>query len=333
MSEFINCLTYLNEDGKILFEEDKSNFLKKGMVLKFLMLNANREFDNIVKLSKNVIFAGGTMKPIEEFHILLKTLNPEQITKFEGGHVINKSNILVRIIQNDLETGKQIQFNYENFKTSETFLLKSIISIVKFHQNYLTNFYKNLDINKGKGIVSFIQNYEILEKLKKQFSGNFYHFEEKGKQDTFEQFQKSISDGNITVLFAVIGGKLSEGINFSDDLARCVIVFGLPYPNIKSQDIKLKMKYYDSLYERKESSFKGDDYYENMCMKAVNQSIGRAIRHKNDYASIILVDSRYAREKIQNKLPTWIKASGIKAVGDSVKDYESDLNEFYKLNK
>jgi hypothetical protein len=61
------------------------------------------------------------MKPIEEFHILLKSVNSEQITNFEGGHVINKSNILVRIIQNDFKTGKQIQFNNENFKIAKPF--------------------------------------------------------------------------------------------------------------------------------------------------------------------------------------------------------------------
>ena len=32
----------------------------------------------------------------------------------------------------------------------------------------------------------------------------------------------------------VMGGKLSEGINFNDDLARGVIIIGLPYPNVYS---------------------------------------------------------------------------------------------------
>ena len=39
------------------------------------------------------------------------------------------------------------------------------------------------------------------------------------------------------ILVCVIGGKLSEGINFSDELARTLVVLGLPYPSIKSQSI------------------------------------------------------------------------------------------------
>lgn len=41
-------------------------------------------------------------------------------------------------------------------------------------------------------------------------------------------------------------------------------------------------------------------------MKAVNQSIGRSIRHSRDYASIVLIDKRYARTSVQRKLPEWI---------------------------
>ena len=44
-------------------------------------------------------------------------------------------------------------------------------------------------------------------------------------------------------------------------------------------------------------------------MRSVNQSIGRAIRHQEDYATIILLDSRYNKDKIIKRLPAWIRAS------------------------
>ena len=46
-------------------------------------------------------------------------------------------------------------------------------------------------------------------------------------------------------------------------------------------------------------------------MRSLNQSIGRAIRHKNDYAAIFLIDKRFNGSKIRRKLPGWIKDAGI----------------------
>ncbi len=48
-------------------------------------------------------------------------------------------------------------------------------------------------------------------------------------------------------------------------------------------------------------------FYENACMRAVNQSIGRAIRHRGDYACILLVDRRYGAPRIRGQLPAWIQ--------------------------
>jgi chromosome transmission fidelity protein 1 len=36
--------------------------------------------------------------------------------------------------------------------------------------------------------------------------------------------------------------------------------------------------------------------------------IGRAIRHINDYSTIVLLDKRYGRTSVQTKLPEWIRS-------------------------
>jgi len=110
------------------------------------------------------------------------------------------------------------------------------------------------------------------------------------------------------LLFAVVGAKLSEGLNFSDELARAVVVVGLPYANLGSAELKERMKYVRDVAKAAGSTVRdaGLELYENLCMKAVNQSIGRAIRHKNDWAALILLDKRYSSAQIRKKLPRWI---------------------------
>lgn len=115
------------------------------------------------------------------------------------------------------------------------------------------------------------------------------------------------------ILSCVVGGKLSEGINFKDHLGRCVVVLGLPFPN--ARDPVLMQRLAHITYKLKQagpqsaesSAASSSDYYENLCMKAVNQSIGRSIRHIGDYATILLIDSRYNKPSIQGKLPEWIR--------------------------
>lgn len=81
------------------------------------------------------------------------------------------------------------------------------------------------------------------------------------------------------MLFAVVGAKLSEGLNFADDLARAVVVVGLPYPNLASPELKERMEYVSKLSLKGSTELTANvdpatELYENLCMKAVNQSIG-----------------------------------------------------------
>ena len=159
--------------------------------------------------------------------------------------------------------------------------------------------------------------------------------------------------GGGALLFCVVGGKMSEGINFSDDLARGVAVVGLPYPNPSDPELVERMAYLDrrgaanvnqqqqrqqqqqqqhsTLFLSSSGSITlnntsantstlplpspppaphsmttGREYYENLTIRAVNQAIGRSIRHAKDYAVIVLLDGRYTQQRIKSKLPGWI---------------------------
>ena len=95
-----------------------------------------------------------------------------------------------------------------------------------------------------------------------------------------------------SLLFAVVGAKLSEGLNFTDDLARAVIIVGLPFANLASAELRERMNYVNRLEQKRENGPKkgpgvkdaGTELYENMCMNAVNQSIGAILRHPDDFS-------------------------------------------------
>ena len=139
------------------------------------------------------------------------------------------------------------------------------------------------------------------------------------------EYAKSISEAGSAILFSVISGKLSEGINFSDDLCRLILLIGIPYPNPYTEEQKARQAYLEeSLISKgllpEEAKRKSAEIGEDMALRAVNQAIGRAIRHKGDWACIVLVDSRWEGARVRRKLAGWIAASvqGGNAYGEVV---------------
>lgn len=126
--------------------------------------------------------------------------------------------------------------------------------------DYLDTFYSFLEEVKGL---------EEIRKKKQIFKEPRLSGQVEKMLSEYAAATKSKTSGG-AILFSVVGGKLSEGMNFSDDLARCVIVIGMPYPNRNSPELVEKMAYLD----RQFGGGSGAEYYENICLKSVNQCIG-----------------------------------------------------------
>lgn len=303
---FLECLKSSYTDGRICVLPGTT--IGQG-IIKFLLLNPAAHFHDIVRDARSVVLAGGTMEPMSEFIdqlFLMAGATPDRIMTFSCDHVIPKENIISNVVIRG-PTGIEFEFTFHN--RQDTRLLDELgrtllnlcnvvpAGIVIFFPsyNYEDIIFKHLD---KSGIISKISAKKCIYREPKLASQ---------VNVILDQYAHSIKNPqfpcNGALLFSVVGGKLSEGLNFSDDLGRCVIVVGLPYPNIKSPELQEKMKY---LNERVKPDA-GNSFYENSCMKAVNQCIGRSVRHINDYSTVVLLDKRYCH-KIK-VLPQWIQRS------------------------
>ncbi|XP_073220587.1 uncharacterized protein [Cicer arietinum] len=107
-------------------------------------------------------------------------------------------------------------------------------------------------------------------------------------------------------LLGVCRGKISEGIDFSDDNARVVIIVGIPFPNINDIHVSLKKKYNDT-FKSSKHLLGGNEWYCHQAFRALNQAAGRCIRHKLDYGAIILLDERFCEERNKALISKWLR--------------------------
>lgn len=125
----------------------------------------------------------------------------------------------------------------------------------------------------------------------------------KAMNDYYAKINEENSRG--AIFMAVLRAKVSEGLDFADMYGRAVIVTGLPFGPYKDPKIILKRKYLDENRTKENRMLSGWEWYVLDAVRAVNQAIGRVIRHKNDYGAIFLCDKRFSRN--QKNISSWIK--------------------------
>ncbi|KAJ3016684.1 DEAD H (Asp-Glu-Ala-Asp His) box helicase 11 [Thoreauomyces humboldtii] len=317
---FLSSLTNADLEGRVVvtISADKP----ASSSLKYLLLNPANAFRQIVDEARAVVLAGGTMGPLVDIvDELFPYLPVDRLSHFSCGHVVPATSLLTVSVAAG-PSRRAFEFKYDS--RGDIALMDDLGSAVANLCNVVPG-----------GVVCFFGSYDYLEKVHAHWSTGSTLRRISDKKQVFKEprsasavdatlveYDQCIEDAKQigatktgAILLAVIGGKMSEGINFADDMGRLVIVVGLPFPNMRSVELQEKLKYVQARAALKTPGIStanlSNEYYENICMKAVNQSIGRAIRHKDDYAAIVLLDQRYGTSRIRKKLPGWITDKGV----------------------
>ncbi|KAG9052955.1 ATP-dependent DNA helicase chl1 [Serendipita sp. 407] len=343
VQNWIITLTNANEDGKIVASVSTPKDSGPIITLKYQLLNPSRIFRDIIEDARSVVLAGGTMAPMSDFYSqLVPYLADEKIALFSCGHVMPEENLKTIVVTRG-PTGASLVYKHQQQRDLSVMselgqILSNLVNIVP------------------DGLVVFFPSYAFLNALRTKWKETglldklalkktvFFEPQESGGVDNVLQeyttaIRRKTNDRKRgALLLAVVGAKLSEGLNFSDELARAVVIVGLPFANVGSVELQERMRYVKELDQKTAAADgktptkdAGMELYENICMKAVNQSIGRAIRHQNDWAALILLDERYGSARIRSKLPKWI-GDGV-STPDGFGHVVKELAQFYRAHK
>uniref|UniRef100_A0A8C1MEF1 DNA 5'-3' helicase n=1 Tax=Cyprinus carpio TaxID=7962 RepID=A0A8C1MEF1_CYPCA len=277
--------------------------------LSFWCLNPAVAFSDLSGTVRSIVLTSGTLSPMGSFS---SELGIRFSIQLEANHVISKSQVWVGTVG----AGPQGRKLCATFQHAETFAFQDEVGALLLKVCHTVS----------RGVLCFLPSYKMLDKLRDRWmnTGLWDKLEERktviteprggGKGDFDELLQtyyeaiRGTAANNGALLVAVCRGKVSEGLDFTDDNARAVVTIGIPFPNIKDLQVELKMKYNDK-HAKSRGLLPGGRWYEIQAYRALNQALGRCIRHRNDWGALILVDDRFRTNpnKYITGLSKWVR--------------------------
>ncbi|MFX1512000.1 MAG: helicase C-terminal domain-containing protein [Promethearchaeota archaeon] len=245
---------------------------------------------------QSIVMMSGTLAPLEG---LRKRLDVQKEDAYQNAYssIISRKNVLLlgvsRGPRGNILTTK---FDARNYQTFEEFGLavKSLSQVIPngtlaFFPSYWV-MQQSLDVWEKANILS-----EIRKKSR-------VFIETRGEITSILEKFKEATNHDKAILFAVCRGKLAEGADFKDKAGRAVMMLGIPYPDISDPKVKAQRLFWN---EKRDGL--GKQWYIDSGLRQANQTLGRAWRHRDDFAVGILLDYRYRWNQNRAGITNWLK--------------------------
>ncbi|XP_058859713.1 regulator of telomere elongation helicase 1 isoform X2 [Acipenser ruthenus] len=304
---------------------------KQGKVLSYWCFSPGFSMNELVRQGvRSIILTSGTLSPLSSFTSEMQIEFPVTL---ENPHVIDKHQIFVGIVPKGPD-GIQLSSAFDK----------------RFTPDYMASLGKTVT-NVGRvvphGLLVFFSSYPVMDKTIEYWKDNghssriedikpmFVEPRNKGAfTEVMDGYYAKVSDPktNGASFFAVCRGKASEGLDFSDTNGRAVIITGLPFPPRMDPKVILKMQFLDEMRRKATGGVKflsGQEWYRQQASRAVNQAIGRVIRHRQDFGAIFLCDHRFMNTDARAQLPSWVRP--FVKVYDNFGHIIRDVSQFFRV--
>jgi DNA excision repair protein ERCC-2 len=154
-------------------------------------------------------------------------------------------------------------------------------------------------------VAAFFPSYGLLNEVKKKLWGcpkkllvEERQMGRREKEGIISELERSRDRGG-ALLLAVMGGSLSEGVDYKDNLLSGVLVIGLPFapPTLETKALRAH-------YRSKFGAVKGDEYaYVYPAVNRVLQAAGRSTRSESDRSVVVMMERRLSDERYLKFLP------------------------------
>eukprot|EP01060_Flectonema_neradi_P029740 TRINITY_DN4174_c0_g2_i1.p1 TRINITY_DN4174_c0_g2~~TRINITY_DN4174_c0_g2_i1.p1 ORF type:complete len:1006 (+),score=194.33 TRINITY_DN4174_c0_g2_i1:92-3019(+) len=284
---------------------------------------------------RSVLITSGTMTPLEHFAAELGIPFNVQL---QSTHVITRDQLFPLVVTS--YDSVRLQSSYQNRKSSSylTALGKALNNIFTTVPDGVLIFFQSFAFMKEvitawKKPQSFDQGHTVYDVL----LSKKYIFEEGSSseaQTQLREYRSMLDEGAAAAIFAVFRGKMAEGMDFPDKYARAVCLCGVPYAALGDSKVKLKRDYLDRKHANRPPgsppTISGSAWYQLNAVRALNQAVGRVIRHAGDYGAVFLLDDRYDSNSLKSQLPSWV--GGHMKTTDSLQNMGQLLRSFYNMN-
>ncbi len=167
---------------------------------------------------------------------------------------------------------------------------------------------KKIGLVKGRvrgNVAVFFPSFDVLDAVYRHMERQVEHIQRRDmRTSAVDSMIREFKDADDSLLFAVMGGSFSEGIDYANNVIKGIIIVGIPLerPNL---ELNSRIAYMNRLF-----SGKGSEYaYLIPGVIRAAQASGRAIRSESDRAFILLMDKRYNWSMYRSLISNFINVS------------------------